>query len=654
MARDTARVEGATLIGRTDTAQAILAGTPAWHTRPDKATRFAPGRSTARKDPRGDGWKACRKRSGRVRTTAATLAAAIAPPDGDTAGASIPPATPTIGAPMALPTGTLTFCFTDIEGSTQLWEQYPHAMPAALARHDAILGTVIAAHGGVVFKSVGDSAHAVFAGVPDALTAALAAQQALQAEPWGPTGPLRVRMALHSGVAEQRDGDYFGAALNRVARILALGHGGQILLSHTTRDLVADDLPAQASLRDLGEYSLRDLSRPEQIFQLLHPDLPSEFPRLWTLESHPVPAVTPPLQILATKLYAPPPRRQLVARERLLERLRSGLTGKLTLISAPAGFGKTTLVSEWLAKLRIGDEELRKRGSDNDSQCSTLHSQFKVAWVSLDVNDNDALRFWSYVIAALETVYPHVGATTMALLRLPQPPVAEAFLTPLLNALSALPADVALVLDDYHLISTPAIHAAVTFLLDHLPPQLHVIMLTRADPPLALTRLRARRELAELRAAELRFTAEEATAFLTEMIGLPLTGEQVAALEARTEGWVAGLQLAALAMQNRTDRAGFVAAFSGSNRFVVDYLVEEVLNQLPRHLQTFVLQTSIFDQLCGSLCDAVLGIETFERSNVQTFQPGSVQTAYSQLILDQLEQANLFLIPLDDERRWYR
>jgi LuxR family maltose regulon positive regulatory protein len=527
---------------------------------------------------------------------------------------------------MALPTGTITFLFTDIEGSTQLWEQYPRAMLAALTRHDAILRQAVESQGGAMFKTVGDSVHAVFARASDALDAALAAQRALHAEPWVETGPLRVRMALHTGAAELRDGDYFGAALNRVARILALGHGGQTLLSHATHDVVADDLPAQMSLRDLGQYSLKDLSRSEQLFQLVGPDVPSDFPPLHTLEAQPArsPPATAPL--LATKLFIPALRPQLVPRPRLLEHMQEGMRGKLTLVAAPAGFGKTTLVSAWRA--------------------SPSGSAMPLAWVSLDADDNDAQRFWTYVIAAVETVYPAMDTTTGALLRSPQPPALEAIVTSLINALSPLAVDAALVLDDYHLITTPAIHTSIAFLVDHLPPHLHLIMLTRADPPLPLTRLRMRGELTELRVADLRFNADEAVAFLTDVMGLPLTSDEVAALEARTEGWVAGLQLAALAMQNRSDHAGFVAAFSGNNRFVVDYLVEEVLARLPAHLQIFLLQTSILDRLCAPLCDALLlGAE-------QGLEHGA--PAYSQLLLEQLERANLFLIPLDDERHWYR
>jgi LuxR family transcriptional regulator, maltose regulon positive regulatory protein len=697
MARTTPRVAGATLITRADDARGIAVGTPAWYTWLEGATTFAfvgvGGSFTARKERRrrADGyWKAFRKRAGVVRSTylgksadlslerllaAAATLAEFARPDAvpTQSQAALAPSDSAVSVPAAstLLTGTLTFCFTDIEASTQLWEQHPQAMPAALARHDALLRQVIESHSGQIFKTVGDGVHAVFVRASHALQAAQAAQAALHAEPWGATGPLRVRMALHTGVAEERDGDYFGAVLNRVARILALGHGGQVLLSHTTHDLVADDLPAQTNLHDLGEHHLKGLGRPERIFQLMRQDHPSAFPPLQSLERRGAESFGHPLQLLATKLYVPLPRPHLVARRHLVERLRTGLMGKLTLISAPAGFGKTTLVSEWLAKLRIENEELRKRGRDHDSQFSILNSQFKVAWVSLDVDDNDAPRFWSYVIAALETVYPHVGSSTMALLRSPKPPLMEAILTPLLNAIGTMSAEAALILDDYHLITTPAIHTAIAFLLDHLPAQLHLIMLTRADPPLPLTRLRMRGELTELRAADLRFTAEEAITFLTTAMGLPLTNDQVAALETRTEGWIAGLQLAALAMQNRSDHAGFVDAFSGNNRFVVDYLVEEVLSRLPSHLQMFLTQTAILDRMCGPLCDAVLGLtpdkrpvtkdERRTRESVPNidhllspFVLRPSADSYSQLILGQLEQANLFVVPLDDERHWYR
>ncbi len=674
MAHSTPRVEGGALLGQEGLASAIAVGTPAWYAWLEQATTFAftgeQGSFTARKERSGRSgwyWKAYRKREGtlhhaylgkaadltleRLNAIASDLAwrtverlaiestiavgAACAAPDAEA------PAMPT----ASLPTGTLTFLFTDVEGSTMLWEQHKEAMPAALARHDTILREVVAAHGGSVFKTVGDSVHATFTVAADALTAALAAQRILATEPWGATGPLRVRMALHTGVAELRDDDYFGAPLNRVARILAMGHGGQILLSRATHDLIVDDLPTQISLRQLGAHQLKDLSRPEQIFQLISPDLPSEFPPLRTLDPRPAPAPAQPLALLATKLYVPLPRPNLVRRLRLVERVHVGLAGKFTLIAAPAGFGKTTLLAQGLEAWGLG------RAAYPQPQASTVKAQaLRVVWLALDAGDNDATRFWSYIIAGFQTIVPTAGATALALLQSLQPPSVEVILTTLLNDLSALTADAVLVLDDYHLIDTPAIHNALAFMLDHLPPQVHLVMSTRVDPPLPLTRLRARGDLTELRAADLSFTADEAAAFLTTVMGLPLTSDEVAALEARTEGWVAGLQLAALAMRDRADRTGFIAAFAGSNRFVVDYLAEEVIDRLPRHLQTFVLQTSILDRMCGPLCDAVL------LDDMTASQPGvpSSQSAYSQALLEELERANLFLSALDDDRHWYR
>ncbi len=242
-------------------------------------------------------------------------------------------------------------------------------MGTALTRHDTLLRQAIGAHVGVIFKGTGDGMHAVFARAADALAAALAVQRALHTELWGPTGPLHVRVALHTGAAELRDGDYFGPPLNRVARMLVLGHGGQILLSRATHDLVADDLPNQLALLALGEYPLKDLIRPEPIFQLISPDLPSYFPPLRAASTNPTPTPTQALSILTTKLYVPPARPQLVPRPRLLARLDAGLRGKLTLLSAPAGFGKTTLLSAWRA--------------------TAVGSAIPLAWVSLDTADSD-------------------------------------------------------------------------------------------------------------------------------------------------------------------------------------------------------------------------------------------------------------------------
>src|SRR3989440_718553 len=327
--------------------------------------------------------------------------------------------------------------------------------------------------------------------------------------------------------------------------------------------------------------------------------------------------------LLATKLHVPRPPLQLVRRPHLVERLQQAVERPLTLIAAPAGFGKTTLLSTWLE-----------------------HASLPAAWISLEHDDDDLTRFWSYVFTALSRVYPGGGTSSLALLQAstlsPLPPI-ETALSVWINELATLPHEIALVLDDYHLITAQPIHRAVTYLLDHLPPQLHLIIVTRADPPLSLARLRARGHLTEIRAADLRFTAEETAAFLTRALGLELSAQDIATLEARTEGWIAGLQLAALSMQGRKDIPGFLEAITGSHRYIIDYLVEEVLARQPEPVQTFLLQTAILERLQGSLCEAVMGVMR---------EPGG--EASGQAMLEQLEQANLFLVPLDDERLWYR
>lgn len=321
------------------------------------------------------------------------------------------------------------------------------------------------------------------------------------------------------------------------------------------------------------------------------------------------------IPILATKLFVPPPRPKIVPRPRLIEQLNEGMPRKLTLISAPAGFGKTTLVSAWIA----------------------ARAQ-PVTWVAVDEGDSDPRRFWAYVVAAVQKVAPHIGAEVMAQLQSPQPqpPAIDALLTTLLNELATVEDDFILVLDDYHLVDAPAIDEALAFLVEYLPPQMHLVIITREDPQLPLTRLRVRSQMVEVRATDLRFTPTEAAGFLNEVMGLDLSAADVSALETRTEGWIAGLQLAALSMRGRTDATNFVQAFAGDNRYIVDYLVDEVLQRQPEPMRNFLLHTSILNRLCGPLCDAVTG------------QSDSLAR------LDALERGNLFVVPLDDTREWFR
>jgi LuxR family transcriptional regulator, maltose regulon positive regulatory protein len=321
----------------------------------------------------------------------------------------------------------------------------------------------------------------------------------------------------------------------------------------------------------------------------------------------------PMIELLTTKLFIPRPRKNLVCRPRLVDRLNSGLDRKLTLIAAPAGFGKTTLLSEWIPQ---------------SPRC--------VTWFSLDEGDDDPVKFWAYFIASLQGLQPEIGASVLSLLQSSQPPPMTSILTALINEITAFKDVFAIVLDDYHIIDSQPIHEALTFLIDHLPKNMHLVITTRIDPPLPLARLRVHDDLTELRANELRFTLDETARFLKTVMGLNVSTEEVAVLEARTEGWIAGLQIAALSMQGRNDITGFIQAFSGSHRHILGYLADEVINQQSEGTLKFLLQTSLLDRLCGPLCEAVTG------------DSGGQET------LQGLERANLFIIPLDDEGVWYR
>ncbi len=322
-----------------------------------------------------------------------------------------------------------------------------------------------------------------------------------------------------------------------------------------------------------------------------------------------------PTSLLATKLHIPATRSRRVARLRLQQRLDAALHCQhgLIVVSAPAGFGKTTLLVDWLQ-----------------------HSQLPAAWLTLDQRDNDLPRFLAYLSAALDKLQPAISAERSVFLQASPLATAEPILTALVNHLDESNSPFALILDDYHTIEAPAVHDAVAFLFDHLPAHAHLIIAGRSDPPLPLARLRGRDQLIELRAADLMFMPEEAVAFLNGVMNLNLADEDVAALEERTEGWIVGLQMAALSMLDREDRSGFVQTFTGSHRFVLDYLIKEVLDQQTPARQDFLLETSILEQMTASLCNAVTG------------------EANGQANLLQLEQANLFVVPLDDERRWYR
>lgn len=321
------------------------------------------------------------------------------------------------------------------------------------------------------------------------------------------------------------------------------------------------------------------------------------------------------ISLLSTKLHIQRPRANGVARPRLTTKLLAALerAGQLILVSAPAGFGKTTLLAELAA---------------------AAHRPF--AWISLGEGENDPIHFWHYVTAACRSILPGVGEAVLTLVQTPQPLENETIPTLLINDIANQSKDLILVLDDYHCIQNQSIHLALSFLVDHLPENLHLIVSTRVDPPLPLARLRARDQLTEMRVADLRFTRDEAASFLNETMGLVLTEQDVNGIEARTEGWIASLQLAAISMREHADIAGFVKAFTGSNRFVADYLMDEVLKNQPQEVKKFLLQTSILARLHPDLCDSVRG------------------ALDSRALLKSLYQSNLFVVPLDDEGNWFR
>jgi LuxR family transcriptional regulator, maltose regulon positive regulatory protein len=374
----------------------------------------------------------------------------------------------------------------------------------------------------------------------------------------------------------------------------------------------------QLTKKYLGKTSDLTLARLEQIAAMLGAQSAAQLPPPETVDTTPPPLLAqrdnPLHPLLATKLHVPRLRTHLVPRVHLVERLQQGMPRPLTLVSAPAGFGKTTLLAQWCAE-----------------------SGMPVAWLSLEPEDNDPTRFLSYLIASLQTLDAQLGTTALAMLRTPQPAPPEAVLAVLTNDLvERSGGDFVVVLDDYHVITADSVQRGMSFLLEHLPSQMHLLLATRADPPLPLARLRAQGQLIEVRTTDLRFGTAEAGTFLQEVMGLDLEASAIATLEQRTEGWIAGLQLAALSLQGRADVSVFLAAFSGSHRFVLDYLSEEVLARQLEPVQQFLLHTCILERLSGPLCDAVTGQEG------------------SQAMLEALERANLFVVALDDERGWYR
>jgi LuxR family maltose regulon positive regulatory protein len=342
------------------------------------------------------------------------------------------------------------------------------------------------------------------------------------------------------------------------------------------------------------------------------------------------------LSILETKLYIPRPQRQIVERSALTDRIDGSIKAnhRLILISAPAGFGKSTLLSQWAAQ---------------------THSH--VAWYSLDEGDNDRTRFLTYLIASLQKLQPEIGLTALIMQQSPQPHPLEEVLTNLINDMLNWDNDLSIVFDDYHLITDADVHRAMEFMLDHIPPKIHFIVSSRSEPPFSLARLRVRNTFTEVNEKDLRFQGDEASAYLNKVMELNLSPEEIEILEKRTEGWIAGLQMAALSIQSQQDKSRIIHSLSGTHRFILDYLIEEVLEHQSPLIQTFMLRTSILDHLSGELCEHVLGDDFIESAETQVDEALKInlnEPGYGQLILESLDKQNLFILPLDDERRWYR
>ncbi len=476
-------------------------------------------------------------------------------------------------------------------------------------KHRHIFNSITEKYKGKILQYYGDGTLSIFNSAIDAVNCGIEMQLGFREDP-----AIPVRIGIHTGDIIFSEEEIIGDGVNVASRIESLAVSGSVFIS----DKVYDEIKNQESIKTslLKTFKLKNVERPIEVYAISNVGLIVPNPEEISGKTYSEPVAIPQKQeqpILATKIYIPPPRPNVVFRQRLIDQMNEGLNRKLTLISAPPGFGKTTLTSEWVA----GCER-------------------PVAWLSMDEGDNDPARFFTYLVAALRTIVENLGEGLLGVFQSPQPPQTESILTALINEITSITENFTLVLDDYHVINSEPVANALSYLLEHLPPQMHIVITTREDPDLPLPRLRVRGQLTEIRVTDLRFTHSEAAGFLNQVMNLNLTEEDIAALEIRTEGWVAGLQLAALSMQGREDISGFIKSFAGDNRYIADYLVEEVLQRQPERVRNFLLQTSILDRLSGPLCDAVTGQQDGKK------------------MLETMERNNLFVISLDDKRKWYR
>jgi len=505
--------------------------------------------------------------------------------------------------------------FTDIQGYTALMQRDEKKAIRAREKHRQIFNSTTEKYKGKILQYYGDGTLSIFDSAIDAVNCGIEMQLSFQEDP-----SIPVRIGIHTGDVLFSDEEIIGDGVNVASRIESLSVPGSVFISDKVYDDIKNQESIQASM--LKSFKLKNVEKPIEVYAisnvgLIVPDFEDISgkmdPDFSSMSEKPEQSISSSGPILATKLYIPPPRLKVVLRPHLIEQLNESMHCRLILISAPPGFGKSTLVSEWVAS-----------------------SERPTAWLSLDKGDNEATRFLVYLISALRTIVANIGERALSLLQSPQMPPIESILTTLLNEIISVQDNFTLVLDDYHVIDAKEVDNLLAFLLDHMPPQMHLIITTREDPNLPLPRLRVRGQLAELRSTDLRFTLSETAEFLNRVMDLKLSAAYIDALEASTEGWVAGLQLAALSMQGREDIPGFIKSFAGDDHYVVDYLVEEVLQSQPDNVRNFLLQTSILDRLNGSLCDAVTDQDEGKG------------------LLETLERANLFVVPLDDKRQWYR
>ncbi|GAB3891926.1 LuxR C-terminal-related transcriptional regulator [Larkinella knui] len=506
--------------------------------------------------------------------------------------------------------------FADLVGYTALMQRDEYRAATIRARHRSVFEQQHKVHHGTIIQYYGDGVLSVFKSAVEAAQCAIDIQRFLQEGE-----PVALGIGLHMGDIVFDNTEVYGDGVNVASRIESLGMPGAIFLSGKLNDELKNQ--ATISTTSLGHFELKNVTGTVEIFAITNIGI--KVPLATELTGKPAqtnqPIAASPINmssgkendVLLTKLHLSPPGSQTVHRAELFENLATGLKTKLMLISAPAGFGKTTLVSDWIIQQKI-----------------------PAVWYSLDTSDNDAAKFLSYLITAIQGFYPQVGQNARKLLHSPGQISQTAIVQLLINELLALPAHFFIVLDDFHVIHNREVLSLLTYFIEYMPPTIHLVILTRADPLLPIAKLRSQHQLVELRAADLSFSTNEIHVLFNRTLKLKLSLADVQSLAHKTEGWIAGLQLIALALHGREDGSAFIRNFKGDNRYIMDYLIEEVLKIQTPEIKEFLLQTSHLKQLSGPLCDAVL-----DRQDSQT-------------VLEMLEKNNVFIISLDAERKWYR